>query len=71
MLQAGRSRVQILMRSLDFFFHLPSPSSHTSAMGLIETLTEMSTSILPGGVKHDKAICLYSVTGITVLFDQP
>jgi hypothetical protein len=48
MLQPGRSRVRFLLRSLDFF-NLPTPSSHTVAMGSTQPLTEMSTRNLPGG----------------------
>jgi hypothetical protein len=40
MLQAGRSRVRVLMKWI--FFNLPNPSSHTP-------LTEMSTRNLLGG----------------------
>jgi hypothetical protein len=48
MLQARRSQVRDLMRSLDFF-NLPNPSSCTVALGSTQPLTEMSTSYLPGG----------------------
>jgi hypothetical protein len=48
MLQAGRSQVQILMRSLDFF-SLPNPSSRTMALGSTQPLTEMSTRNIPLG----------------------
>jgi hypothetical protein len=48
MLQAGRSRVGVLMRSLDFF-NLPNPSNHTVALGSTQPLTEMNTRNLPGG----------------------
>jgi hypothetical protein len=47
MLQAERSRVRFLMKSLDFF-DLPNPSS---GMGLTQPLTEVSTRNLPGGKK--------------------
>jgi hypothetical protein len=47
MLQAGRSRVRVPMRSLDF--SLPNPSSCTMALGSTQPLTEMSTRNLPGG----------------------
>jgi hypothetical protein len=47
MLQAVRSRDQILMRSLDFF-SLPNPSSRTVAPGSTEPLTEMSTKNILG-----------------------
>jgi hypothetical protein len=48
MLQAGRSRVRFLMRSLDFI-NLPNPSGRTMALGSTRPLTEMSTRNLPGG----------------------
>jgi hypothetical protein len=44
-LQAGRSRVRIPTRSLDFFFNFRNPSSRTMTLGL--TLTEMSIRNLP------------------------
>jgi hypothetical protein len=46
MLQGGRSRVQFLMRSLDFSIDLIL--SRTMALGLTQPLTEMSTRSLPG-----------------------
>jgi hypothetical protein len=49
MLQAGRTRVQFPMRSLDFFFNWPNPSSRTMVLGSTQPLTEMSTRDLPGG----------------------
>jgi hypothetical protein len=48
MLQAGRSRDRIPMRSLDFF-NLPNPSSHTMILGSTQPLTEMSTRYFLGG----------------------
>jgi hypothetical protein len=48
MLQAGRSRVQIPMRSLDVSIKLIL-SSRTMALGSTQALTEMSTRNLPGG----------------------
>jgi hypothetical protein len=48
MLQAGRSWVRFLMRSLDFFT-LPNPTSRSMALGLTQPLTEMSTRNFPGG----------------------
>ena len=42
-LQAGRSRVRFPMMSLEFFY-LHNPSGRTMALGLTQTLTEMSTS---------------------------
>jgi hypothetical protein len=47
MLQAGRSRVQVPMRSLDFF-NLPNTSSCTMALGSTQPLTEMSTRNILG-----------------------
>jgi hypothetical protein len=51
MLQVGRSRVRIPMRSLEFF-NLPNPSSRIMALGSTELLTEMSTRNLPGGKRQ-------------------
>jgi hypothetical protein len=48
MLQAGRSRVQIPMRSLDFSIDLIIPTANM-ALGSTQPLTEMSTRNLPGG----------------------
>jgi hypothetical protein len=45
MLQAGRSRVRVPMRS---FFNLRNPSSRIMALGSTQPLTEMSTRNLPG-----------------------
>jgi hypothetical protein len=47
MLQAGRSRVQVLMRWI--FLNSPNPSGRTMALGSTQPLTEMSTTNLPGG----------------------
>jgi hypothetical protein len=47
MLHAGRSRVRIPMRSLDFF-NVPNPSSYTMALGSTQPLTDMSIRNLPG-----------------------
>jgi hypothetical protein len=63
MLQAGRSRVQIPMRSLDFF-QLPNPSSRTMALGSTQPLTEMSTRNILGGKagparRADKLAAIY------------
>jgi hypothetical protein len=55
MLQAGRSRVPFLMRSLDFF-NLPNPSSRTMALGSTQPLTEMNSTNLPGGVKGGRRV---------------
>jgi hypothetical protein len=70
MLQAGRSRVQVPMRSLDFFCNWPNPSSRTMALGSTQPLTEMSTrNILgmflgvKGGRRHLRADCLENVGG--------
>jgi hypothetical protein len=48
MLEAGRSRVRIPMRSLTFL-NLPNPSNRTVALGSTQPLREMSTRNLPGG----------------------
>jgi hypothetical protein len=48
MLQAGSSRVQFPIRSLDFF-NLPNPSSRIMALGSTQHLTGMSTRKLLGG----------------------
>jgi hypothetical protein len=47
MLQAGRSRVRVPMRSLKFF-NLPNPCSRTMALGSTQPLTDMSMRNLPG-----------------------
>jgi hypothetical protein len=47
MLQAGRSLVRFLKKSLDF--SIPNPSSRTMALGSFQLLTEISTGNLPGG----------------------
>jgi hypothetical protein len=51
MLQAGRSRLRFPMRSLNFFFSLPNPSSRTMALKLTQYLAEISiiTSFCGGG----------------------
>jgi hypothetical protein len=49
MLQAGRSQVGFPVRSLDFSFSWPNPSSCTVALGSTQPLTEMNTRNLPGG----------------------
>jgi hypothetical protein len=49
MLQAGRSWGRFPVKSLDFFFNWPNPSSHTMALGSTQPLKEMSTRNLPGG----------------------
>jgi hypothetical protein len=48
MLQAGRSRVRIPMRSLDFFSS-PNPPSRIMTLGSTQPLTEMSTRSISGG----------------------
>jgi hypothetical protein len=48
MLQAGRSRFRLSMRSLNFF-NLTNPSSRTIVLGSTQPLTEMSTRNLPRG----------------------
>jgi hypothetical protein len=47
MLQAGRSRVQIAMKSLNFL-NLPIPYSRIMALGSTQPLTEMSARDRPG-----------------------
>jgi hypothetical protein len=47
MLQAGRSRVRVPMRSLDFF-DLPNPSNRIMALGSTQPLTQMSTRNISG-----------------------
>jgi hypothetical protein len=54
MLQANSSRNRVRM---DFFSHLPNPSSCTMALGSTQPLTEMSTRNLPG-VKGGRRIRL-------------
>jgi hypothetical protein len=48
MLQAGRSRVQVPMRSLDFL-NSPNPTDLIIAMGSTQPLTEISTMNILGG----------------------
>jgi hypothetical protein len=57
MLQTGRSRDRIPMTSLNFF-NWPNPSSRTTALGLTEPLTEMSTRNLPGGIHGGRLVRL-------------
>jgi hypothetical protein len=68
MAQAGRSWVRFPMRSLDLL--ITYPSSNTMALGSTQSLTEMSTRNLAGGVKGGRverkadnltAICELSV----------
>jgi hypothetical protein len=47
--------VQFPMRSLDFF-NLPDPSSRTMALEPTQSLTEMSTRNLLGGVKGGRRV---------------
>jgi hypothetical protein len=47
-LQAGRSRVRFPMVSLKIF-HLHNPSGRTMALGLTQSLTEMSTRNISWG----------------------
>jgi hypothetical protein len=51
MLKAGRWRVRVPIRSLDFF-NLPDPSSRTMALGSTQSLTEMNTRNLPMGKRQ-------------------
>jgi hypothetical protein len=48
-LQAGRSRVRFLIRSLDYFQFIWSFQPHCGPGGRTHPLTEMSTRNLPGG----------------------
>jgi hypothetical protein len=48
MLQAGRLRVRVPMRSLNCF-SLPNPSGRTMARGFNQSLTEVSTRRYFGG----------------------
>jgi hypothetical protein len=57
MLQAGRSRVRVLMSSLDCF-NLPKPSNRTMGLGSTQPQTGMSTRDLPGGVKGGRRVRL-------------
>jgi hypothetical protein len=61
MLQDGRSRVQIPMRS---FFNLATPSSCTMALGLTQPLKEMSTRNLPWGGRGWQAHKADNITAI-------
>jgi hypothetical protein len=56
MLLARRSRVRVLTRWI--FFNLTNPSSCTMALGLTQSLTEMSTRNLPGGVNGNRCVRL-------------
>jgi hypothetical protein len=60
MLQAGRSWVQFVVRSL-YFFNLPNPSSRTMTLGSTQPLTEMSTRNLPGRVNGGQGMNLRSL----------
>jgi hypothetical protein len=65
MLQAERSLVQILMRSLDFF-NISNPSSLTVALEMNQPLTEMSATNVPWGskalrVKHYSHVILHLI----------
>jgi hypothetical protein len=57
MLQAGRSRVRIQMKSFGFF-NWPHPSSRTVALGSTQPLTEMSTRYISDGVKGGRCVRL-------------
>jgi hypothetical protein len=48
MLQAGKSRVRVPIRSFDFSIYLIVPDQFI-AMGSTQPITEMSTRNLPGG----------------------
>jgi hypothetical protein len=51
MLQAGRSQVEVPMRSLNFF-SIPNSSSRTTALGLTQPLTEMNTRQCIWGIER-------------------
>jgi hypothetical protein len=66
MLQAGRSRVRVPMRSL-YDFSLPNPSSRTRALGFTQPLTnEFQKIFLLGKVlsarKADNLTAIYEPT---------
>jgi hypothetical protein len=69
MLQAGRSRVRFLVRSLDFF-NWPNPSRRTMALGSVQPLTEMSIRNIPG-CKGRPVRKAYSLTAICELIWEP
>jgi hypothetical protein len=48
MLQAGKSRVGILIRSM-FFVNFPNLSNRTIALGLTQRLTEIGNRYISGG----------------------
>jgi hypothetical protein len=56
MLQAGRSRDLVPMRSI--FFNWPNSSNRTLALGSTQPLTETSTRNLPGRVKAGRRVGL-------------
>jgi hypothetical protein len=64
MLQAGRPRDRISMRSLDFF-NVPNPSSRTMTLGLTQPLTEMSTRNSLGGRHIGLTTLLPSMSGLS------
>jgi hypothetical protein len=75
MLQAGRSRVPISMRSVEFF-SWPNPSSRTMALGSTQSQTEMRSGNLPGGKgcqphRHLWADCLENVETSTSSYRPP
>jgi hypothetical protein len=49
MLQAGRSRVRFPMRSLDLSVDLILPAALWAGVGGTQPLTEMRSTVLPGG----------------------
>jgi hypothetical protein len=65
MLQAGRSRVRFLMRSLDFF-HWPNPSSSTMVLGSTQALTTWPPSVSRLSRKYKSLDVSRPVTGIAV-----
>jgi hypothetical protein len=64
MVQAGRSRVRIPMRYLDFF-NLPNPSSRTMALGSTQPLNEYQES--SWGVKGGRRFTLTSPPSVSRL----
>jgi hypothetical protein len=60
MLQTGRSRFRVPMRSLNIF-NWPNTSSRTMALGSIQPLTEMSTRKISVGVKGGRRVRLTSL----------
>jgi hypothetical protein len=64
MLQAGRSRVRYLMRSLDFS-NLRNPSSRTMALRSTQPLTEMCTR----NFSRDKGWPAHKAANLTAIYE--